>query len=225
MGTVDLANETKTDFNLDRTDLDALKTAYAAAVTLANELKTDFNALRADVSALKTAHVGTVGLANETKTDFNALRIDLANSANFALIAGAGADTNIPIAGIVMADTLLFVLHVTAGAADADLTSEAAITSDGNIQIDITDTSGDQLIVFWRTAATATAVAAADAADSAALTSTDVTAVDAVDSAAIGSTAVAAADAADSAALTSTDVAAVDAVAADTITLLHEASA
>ncbi len=63
------------------------------------------------------------------------------------LVAGNSATTNIAIAGIKTTDTILSVLHLTAGAASADLTSEASITSDGNIQLSSTDTTGDQLWV------------------------------------------------------------------------------
>lgn len=65
------------------------------------------------------------------------------------VVAGADVDTNIAITGIAVEDTLMAVLHYTAGAAVANLTSEAAITSAGNIQLTTTDTTGDQLVVFW----------------------------------------------------------------------------
>lgn len=64
------------------------------------------------------------------------------------LVAGAAAVTNIAIAGITLDAEIVSVLHNTAGVI-VDLTTEAAVTSAGNIQLSTTDTTGDQLIVFW----------------------------------------------------------------------------
>lgn len=66
-----------------------------------------------------------------------------------SLVNGTTATTNIAVTGIVTTDKLLRVLHFTSGALTADLTSEASITSNGNIQLGSTDTSGDQLLVEW----------------------------------------------------------------------------
>lgn len=68
--------------------------------------------------------------------------------------AGAGVDTNIAVTGIKTGDTLVSVLRLNRDATAAniditDVTSEASITSDGNIQLDTTDTTGDRLIVHW----------------------------------------------------------------------------
>lgn len=69
------------------------------------------------------------------------------------LVAGAGIGADIAVAGIKTIDTILSVLQYdpNGGGAGvgalADLTSEASITSDGNIQLDTTDTTGTQLIV------------------------------------------------------------------------------
>ena len=65
-----------------------------------------------------------------------------------AILAGAAATTNIALTGATTADTLGSVIHNTAGTL-ADVTSEASITSDGNIQLSTTDTTGDQLVVEW----------------------------------------------------------------------------
>lgn len=71
------------------------------------------------------------------------------------VVAGAAADTNIAISGIKTEDTLLAVLEIqppTAASGDTikgDRTSEASITSDGNIQLTTTDTTGNQLLVVW----------------------------------------------------------------------------
>lgn len=73
------------------------------------------------------------------------------------VVAGANANTNIAIAGIVTSDTLQSVLrHVDPGAATTaavvDHTAQASITSNGNIQVTVaTNTNaGDRLVVtYW----------------------------------------------------------------------------
>lgn len=72
----------------------------------------------------------------------------------FSVVAGAAADTNIAISGITRRDGLLSVIRLNKDATAAnidldDLTSEVAITSDGNIQVDTTVTTGDKLLVIW----------------------------------------------------------------------------
>ncbi len=71
----------------------------------------------------------------------------------FSIAAGAAADTNIAVAGIKRGDGLVAVIHVADGAEAAllkgDLVAETNITSDGNIQVDTTVTTGDQLLVIW----------------------------------------------------------------------------
>lgn len=64
------------------------------------------------------------------------------------LVAGAAADAAITVTGIGTEDTILSVIHNTAGTL-ADLTAEATITDDDEIQLGTTDTTGDQLLVFW----------------------------------------------------------------------------
>lgn len=64
------------------------------------------------------------------------------------VVAGAAATTDIAVAGITMADTLGSVLMFNSGT-PSDVTSEASITSDGNIQLDTTNSSGNQLVVEW----------------------------------------------------------------------------
>lgn len=89
---------------------------------------------------------------NELITRVNALDPDGDGAAEPVLktsvVAGAAADTNIAIAGIATADQIQSVIQITAGV-PSDLTSEAAITSAGNIQIDTTVTTGNTLIVNW----------------------------------------------------------------------------
>lgn len=71
-----------------------------------------------------------------------------------AVVNGAAADTNIAIAGLVKADELVSVVRLDLGAEEKfkgaeDLTAEAKITSDGNIQLDTTNTTGDKLLVTY----------------------------------------------------------------------------
>lgn len=71
-----------------------------------------------------------------------------------AVVVGAAVDTNIPISGIATDDTILLVMRLNRDATAAnidisDVTSEASITSAGNIQLTTTDTTGDSLLVFW----------------------------------------------------------------------------
>lgn len=85
---------------------------------------------------------------------------DLASLA-ITIVDGDTADTNIPVTGITTSDSLVSVIEVVIAAdtgTDAtgdkvtgltDRTSEADITSAGNIQLDTTDTTGSQLVVFW----------------------------------------------------------------------------
>lgn len=99
---------------------------------------------------------GLPGGPGGTAEDFDALIAAVGELQRLKVnaVAGAAADTNIPIAGIATEDTLLCVLRLnrdaTAANIDMDnLTGEASITSAGNIQIDTTVTTGDKLIVFW----------------------------------------------------------------------------
>jgi hypothetical protein len=67
---------------------------------------------------------------------------------------GASANSNIAIAGIKTIDQLLSVFRVDIDATDSltaeDVSDEASITSDGNIQCDTTDTSDDVIIVLYQ---------------------------------------------------------------------------
>jgi len=76
-----------------------------------------------------------------------------ASCLKFALVAGDTATTDIAVTGIVTADTLLGCIEFdgTSGA-PTDRTSEASITSDGNVQLTTTDTSGDFLLVCYHDA-------------------------------------------------------------------------
>lgn len=67
-------------------------------------------------------------------------------------VDGAGATTNIAIAGIAVTDEILYVIHTSTKAAITtmvDISSEVSITSAGNIQLSSTATTNDLLIVFW----------------------------------------------------------------------------
>ena len=69
-----------------------------------------------------------------------------------AVVAGAGADTDIAIAGILTTDTIVAVLELVGGGVDVtdanDRTSTTSITSDGNIQCSVA-TTGDKLWVLY----------------------------------------------------------------------------
>lgn len=69
----------------------------------------------------------------------------------FTQAAGAAALRNIRVPGITTSDVLLAVLElaVTSGV-PTDRTSEASISSNGNIQLSTTSTATDQLIVIWQ---------------------------------------------------------------------------
>lgn len=66
-----------------------------------------------------------------------------------AVVDGAAVDTNIAIAGITTADTLGAVIRFVTDTPTSNLVDEAAITSDGNIQLSSTNTTGNKLIVEW----------------------------------------------------------------------------
>lgn len=78
----------------------------------------------------------------------------LANKLN--VLNGTLATTNIAVASIATADTILECLHYSVSGGNlngiADLTSEVSITSAGNIQLSTTDTSGDLLVLKWQDA-------------------------------------------------------------------------
>lgn len=65
------------------------------------------------------------------------------------VVAGTTAATNIAVSGIAVADVIQSVIMYAAGV-PSDVTSEASITSAGNIQLDTTDSTGNQLVVsYW----------------------------------------------------------------------------
>lgn len=67
-----------------------------------------------------------------------------------SVVNGAAAATNIAVPGIAVGDVLLAVLHQdTGGLFEADRSTEAAITSAGNVQLAATNTTGDKLVVLW----------------------------------------------------------------------------
>ena len=107
------------------------------------ELQEKVTGLEAGRGELQTQVDGLVSL--------DALRTTVVN--------GAAADTDIPVTGIVTGDTVLGVVKLDFTLAEGapntrtwdakDLLSEASITSDGNIQLTTTDTSGAVLLVTW----------------------------------------------------------------------------
>lgn len=77
----------------------------------------------------------------------------------FTVVNGTTAATNIAISGIATTDKIVSVVKLdftlTEGTPNtrawdaSDLTSEASVTSAGNIQLSTTDTSGEILLVLW----------------------------------------------------------------------------
>lgn len=66
------------------------------------------------------------------------------------LVAGTTATTNIAVTGIATEDTLQSVLMQDGTTkAVTNVSSEASITSAGNIQLATTDSTGNTLIVNW----------------------------------------------------------------------------
>ena len=77
----------------------------------------------------------------------------------FTVVNGTTAATNIAISGIATTDKIVSVVKLdftlTEGTPNtrawdaSDLTSEASVTSAGNIQLSTTDTLGEILLVLW----------------------------------------------------------------------------
>lgn len=72
----------------------------------------------------------------------------------FAVVTGATAATNIAVSGITTADTLVAVIGIDGDNATLSLTvvpytTEASITSNGNIQLSLSNTSTYRLVVIW----------------------------------------------------------------------------
>ena len=78
---------------------------------------------------------------------------------NQTVVSGAAVNTDIGVSGITTVETLMGVVKLdftlTEGAPNTrawdaeELLSESSVTSDGNIQLDSTDTSGAALLVTW----------------------------------------------------------------------------
>jgi hypothetical protein len=66
---------------------------------------------------------------------------------------GAAANANIAVTGIRKGTDVVDVVLFFPKAAEplpTDVSSEASITSDGNIQLSTTNTTSGKLVVFWR---------------------------------------------------------------------------
>lgn len=99
-----------------------------------------------------TPYATAVPLPNLTRGELAPLRASL--GLKVTVVAGAAADTNIAIAGLATSDTLLAVLEVFPPYSAAQFTLynrllETKITSAGNIQLNDTDSTGNQLLVIW----------------------------------------------------------------------------
>lgn len=78
-------------------------------------------------------------------------RLNQIDSEQSAFVSGAAVDTNIAVSGITTAQEIVSVTRFNSGV-PSDVTSEASITSNGNIQLDTTNTTGNTLKVVWRDA-------------------------------------------------------------------------
>ena len=77
----------------------------------------------------------------------------------FTVVNGAAAATDIAIAGIATADKIVGVAKLDFTLSEgtpntrtweaSDLTSEASVTSAGNIQLSTTNTTGEVVLVLW----------------------------------------------------------------------------
>ena len=77
----------------------------------------------------------------------------------FTVVNGAAANTDIAIAGIATADKIVGVAKLDFTLSEgtpntrtweaSDLTSEASVTSAGNIQLSTTNTTSEVLLVLW----------------------------------------------------------------------------
>jgi redox-sensitive bicupin YhaK (pirin superfamily) len=69
------------------------------------------------------------------------------------VVAGAAANTNIPVAGLDLDDVIVSVLHfdiATGTVVDVlDKSSEAVVLTTGNLQLTTTVTTGDKLVVIF----------------------------------------------------------------------------
>jgi hypothetical protein len=67
-----------------------------------------------------------------------------------AVVAGAAADADITVTGIMADDTLESVTMFDTGV-PSDVTAEASITDDDTVVLDTTNSTGNQLLVRWWT--------------------------------------------------------------------------
>lgn len=65
-----------------------------------------------------------------------------------SVVNGTTAVTNIAVAGITTADEIQSVVMYAAGV-PSDVTSEASITSAGNIRLSTTNSTGNKLVINW----------------------------------------------------------------------------
>jgi hypothetical protein len=72
---------------------------------------------------------------------------------SFVVATGSDVDTNMAVTGITMNDELLSVIAINGDGSQAvavlDVTSEASITSAGNIQCTTTNINAHNVLVFW----------------------------------------------------------------------------
>lgn len=65
-----------------------------------------------------------------------------------SVVTGGAAATDLPMAGVGANDSIGSVIMFASGT-PSDVTSEASISSAGNIQLSTTNSTGNQLVVEW----------------------------------------------------------------------------
>lgn len=91
-----------------------------------------------------------MGVEAITKDTIKGAAIRELQGLKLQVVAGDSAATNIPLMGATVAKTTIVgvIEHDPVTPVIVDRTSEASITSDGNLQLDTTDTTGSQLAVL-----------------------------------------------------------------------------
>ncbi len=93
-----------------------------------------------------------MGLEDITEHTIKGAAIRELQGLQCVVVAGDTANTNIPVAGATVKKTTLVAVNAsdgTSGILEANRVAEAAVTSDGNIQLDTTNTTGKILAVWF----------------------------------------------------------------------------
>ena len=100
------------------------------------------------MSLYTNPRLGDGGTGMHGRGDGSAAKmIEELQSLTVEVLAGAGADTDIAVAGIKTTDTILSCIEYVAGV-PTDRTGATSITSAGNIQVSVA-TTGNQLVLMY----------------------------------------------------------------------------